>query len=574
MAKALTRRKSCESGKSLPAGEKPCRRIVLVGTYKGDQLTRWRGWYNYPLGDGEQGTGNGVVGSRVPRDRGRAVLMKPPQLPADFSRINELWLFQGTKDQRTYKAEFVGVKTREELIRDYGYPATSRPHGTHYALFKTEFKYRHKLDNPLDCERVIVRTADFAKRSPKIAKQLKAYLESPDRNDPAIANRLPSIITRLRPDQLRVCEAALQLDLFAWDVASQSPLGKAIGAVRMPCDGRILLSSSEVLRRLKISRRNLTKCVEKGWLVGGKDGEEFEESSLLAFQQTAEYDAMLNGSIDERNSLNDLTGKEWIPATKSYMFQKGLGSSHPHAKIEIQHPAPFSFQDIQSLIEFFTKKGMAVLDPFGGVGSTAKACALLGRKCTSIELSQKYHNLSIERLETEVGRGESGKHTFVNGDSCVELPKLSDNSFDFVVTSPPYWGILHKQDQKVLRNRVANNLDTQYSESSRDLGNVADYAEFLATLCDKVFLQCARVLRKGKYMAVVVSDFRDKGDFISFHSDLIYLLNKRQIQGGGVLALQGIKILIQNHKSLHPYGYPFSYVENIHHQYILIFRKR
>lgn len=24
-------------------------RVVLVGTYKGDQLTRWRGWYNCPL---------------------------------------------------------------------------------------------------------------------------------------------------------------------------------------------------------------------------------------------------------------------------------------------------------------------------------------------------------------------------------------------------------------------------------------------------------------------------------------------------------------------------------------------
>ena len=26
-------------------------RIVLVGTYKGDQLTAWRGWYNYPIAD-------------------------------------------------------------------------------------------------------------------------------------------------------------------------------------------------------------------------------------------------------------------------------------------------------------------------------------------------------------------------------------------------------------------------------------------------------------------------------------------------------------------------------------------
>lgn len=74
-------------------------------------------------------------------------------------------------------------------------------------------------------------------------------------------------------------------------------------------------------------------------------------------------------------------------------------------------------------------------------------------------------------------------------------------------------------------------------------------------------------------MAIVVSDFRDKSDYISFHSDLICKLNNSEIPGGGVLKLQGTKILIQNHKSLLPYGYPFAYVENIHHQYVLIFKK-
>ena len=201
-------------------------RVVLVGTYKGDQLTKWRGWYNYPVGNGECGTENSRAASKKPQC-GKDALAAPadrsvsPQIPPDFSQINELWLFQGTKDQKTYRAEFVGIKTREELIEDYGYPGgscLSRPHGTHYALFKTEFKYRHKLDNPLDCERVIVRTADFAKRSPKIAEQLKSYLESSDRKDPALANRLPSIITKLRPDQLRVCEAAVQMRF--WDVSS------------------------------------------------------------------------------------------------------------------------------------------------------------------------------------------------------------------------------------------------------------------------------------------------------------------------------------------------------------------
>ncbi len=165
------------------------RRVVLVGTYKGDQLSRWHGWYNYPISDDDKIT------------------------EADAALITELWLFKGTKDQRTYKAEFVGIKTREELVRDYSYPTKGKAHGDKYLLFKTEFKYQHKLTPLEDTERVIVRTTDFA-TAPKVRKQLKAYLESQDRNDPDLAKLLPSVITRLLPEQLRVCEAAYQLDFF------------------------------------------------------------------------------------------------------------------------------------------------------------------------------------------------------------------------------------------------------------------------------------------------------------------------------------------------------------------------
>ena len=277
--------------------------------------------------------------------------------------------------------------------------------------------------------------------------------------------------------------------------------------------------------------------------------------------------------IDSRNKLNDLTGKEWLVETKSFFYQKGLGVNDPNTAIEKQHPAPFSYQDIMHLILFFTKKGMTVLDPFGGVGSTAKACELTGRICTSIELSEKWHNLAIQRLETEVGTGTSNHHTFICGNSCMELFKFKTNSFDFVVTSPPYWGILHKIDQKVKKNRVEENLDTVYSEDEADLGNIKDYHNFLDELVQSILLPSARVLKMDKYMAVIVSDFRHKSQYISFHSDLVQRLQDRVLLTGGKLVLQGTKILIQNHKSLMPYGYPFVYVENIHHQYVLIFRK-
>lgn len=159
-------------------------RIVLVGTYKGAQLTKWRGWYNYPISNND----------KIEAD--------------DAAKITELWLFKDKKDQRNYKAEFVGIKTRQELIRDYGYPAKGKPHGDKYLLFKTEFKYQHKGDVPEDAERVIIRTADFA-TAPKVRKQLKAYLESPDRRDPDLAKRLPEIISTIPHTKVFVCDPLL-----------------------------------------------------------------------------------------------------------------------------------------------------------------------------------------------------------------------------------------------------------------------------------------------------------------------------------------------------------------------------
>ena len=284
---------------------------------------------------------------------------------------------------------------------------------------------------------------------------------------------------------------------------------------------------------------------------------------------------IVESAVSSRNTLNDLTGAQWLPETKSFFYQKGLGSNHPHAHIERQHPAPFSFQDVAHLITFFTKRGMRVLDPFGGVGSTAKACALEGRICTSIELQERWHQLAITRLEREVGQGTSKNHSLIHGDTREVLQTLPNSSFDFVITSPPYWSILNKKaDHKVKKERIANALATNYSDNdSSDLANISSYGDFLDILVNDVFLECARVLKGKKYMAIVVSDFRHKSDFISFHSDLIQQLNKRSTPDGYVLSLQGVKILLQNHKTLLPYGYPFAYVENIHHQYVLIFRK-
>jgi DNA modification methylase len=268
------------------------------------------------------------------------------------------------------------------------------------------------------------------------------------------------------------------------------------------------------------------------------------------------------------NRLNDLSAKEWIPETISVWVQRGLGKDHAHAKIEKQHPAPFSFQDIARLVRFFSKRGETVLDPFAGVASTLKAAATEGRRGIGIELNPKYARLARQRMRDEVPPEILGccPQEILQGDARDHLPLLPERSVKLVVTSPPYWSILHKKDHKAKQERVSKGLDTQYSNDPKDLGNIGGYDEFLATLSDTLAMT-RNCLVDGGHACVVVGDFRHGSQYYMFHADLA-----KEMQHRGFI-LKGIKVLYQKHKRVFPYGFPYSYVPNLHHQYIVILAK-
>lgn len=305
--------------------------------------------------------------------------------------------------------------------------------------------------------------------------------------------------------------------------------------------------------------------------------------------------------IDPRNKLNELSGKEWIQDTNSVWFsndssrqekrtvqsglfeseaveetknpedieevwyQRGLGKNHPHAFFERQHPAPFPYLMIERLLLFFTKRDDLVLDPFLGIGSTLKACKLNGRRGVGIELAERWVELARERLKKETGYGPEQK--IIKGDSREVMKGFADNTFDFAVTSPPYANILNKPaDHRVKHTRLAENLQTSYSEDKRDLANIDDYDSFLREL-QKVWKECWRTLKATKYMVVVVADFRHKSKYIMYHADIA-----KSMQEVGFTP-KGITIFVKNAKKLYPYGYPYGYVPNVHHEYIMIFKK-
>ena len=270
----------------------------------------------------------------------------------------------------------------------------------------------------------------------------------------------------------------------------------------------------------------------------------------------------MSGKYDKRNTLNDLTGKEWLLMTRSFWMSEKCADD----RFAYQHPAPFMVRDIEKLVSMFTKKGMRVLDPFCGCGTTLVACRNLGRAGIGIELSPAYFEMMEERLGVDAGRCK-----MILGDAAEEVTRLR-GTVDYCVTSPPYHNILRnnggglrEKKSKPVRNGTRAGVE-YYSEDSRDLGNQKTFEEFLS-LFAKVMGGVFRKLKGGKYASVIISDFTvDKREKNVIGEIITVML-------GEGFEFCGTAALLQNNKPLYPFGYPYAYKINHHHQSILTFRK-
>jgi SAM-dependent methyltransferase len=280
---------------------------------------------------------------------------------------------------------------------------------------------------------------------------------------------------------------------------------------------------------------------------------------LEAFE--VEYYSMQSktGKLSPRNQLNELTGTEWIRFTRSWF----VVNPPRRSKAEVQHPAKFPEQLVESFISFFTRPGQWVLDPFAGVGSSLLAARSLGRRALGVELSPRYYSLAREQL------GDDGAELrLVQGDAR-SIPKLGFPTVDFVITSPPYWDMLaHSRGnvQSVHKRRQAAGLDVTYSERPEDLGNLTDYDGFLKQLTG-IFQGVASVLKKGGYLVVVLQNLRSpEGRMVPLAWDLARELDR-------FLVFKGERVWCQDNKPLGIWGYPSEFVSNVHHHYCLIFKK-
>lgn len=288
-----------------------------------------------------------------------------------------------------------------------------------------------------------------------------------------------------------------------------------------------------------------------------------------------------------KNRLNNLSGKEWVPLTRSAyvdgvtrpfeeldwdkVLQKSQGSivvmskATPRDALKKQHPATFSEEDARRLVRLFTQEGQRVLDPFIGVGSAAVACVLEKRACIGFDIYEQWVKLAKQRVR-KVEAYSPHPIQIERKDALTALREMDADSQDFILTSPPYWGILQKTDHKAKLERSDVGLATDYGDSDDDLGNIKSYDEFLDALTVH-FIEWIRVLKDRAYAAIILSDFRHESRYYPFHAHIGECLERVG------MTLQGMVIIVQDSKRLYPYGYPTTYVPNICNQFVVIARK-
>lgn len=276
-----------------------------------------------------------------------------------------------------------------------------------------------------------------------------------------------------------------------------------------------------------------------------------------------------NGIYDKRNKLNDLTGKEWLKLTKSFWFSEKCGADRD----AMNHPAPFLIRDTEKLISLFTKSGMTVLDPFCGSGTTLIACENLRRKGLGFELNSEYRELALARLE-KLGLFCSNDYEYLLGDALKLSVDLKEQSIDYIVTSPPYHNILKNKGKGLRDNKTDKGFrhsgrvgEEYYSDEKNDLGNCETYSSFLEKM-KSLFENLYIALKERKYCTIVMSDFTIDKIETNIQGDIVKMMTDIGFE------FSGTTVLLQDNKPLYPFGYPYAYKINHHHQNLITFRKK
>ncbi len=257
---------------------------------------------------------------------------------------------------------------------------------------------------------------------------------------------------------------------------------------------------------------------------------------------------------------NKLDGATWLQ--NSFSIWRDIAKNQEEYKLK--HPAIFPLQLSERIIDVLTNgSGKNILDCFAGSGSTLIAGLKKGMNVYGVDISNEFQKLFFNRINNHyLPYKKNGEIKYFVKDAREITKFIKPNSIDLCLTSPPYWDILNARrsaDMKIGRN---------YTNKTQDIGNIESYENFIAEL-KKIMTEVVKTIRENGYCVIVVMDIRKKSKFYPFHSDIADMMQEIGLSFEDLLIWDRQK----EYNNCKPLGYPYKFIVNKVHEYILIFKK-
>lgn len=154
----------------------------------------------------------------------------------------------------------------------------------------------------------------------------------------------------------------------------------------------------------------------------------------------------------------------------------------------------------RNIILRYSQEGDLVLDQFAGGGTTLVESKLLNRNIIGVDINDTALERCREKTDFEY-EGANGKVYIHKGDAR-HLDFIPDESIDLICTHPPYADII----------KYSDGIDGDLSQLK-----VKDFLEQMKYVAAESY----RVLKKGKFCAVLMGDTRKKGCMIPMSFDVM-----------------------------------------------------
>ena len=163
---------------------------------------------------------------------------------------------------------------------------------------------------------------------------------------------------------------------------------------------------------------------------------------------------------------------------------------------------------VRNLILRYSSENDTLLDPMIGGGTTAIEAKILNRHIICSDVNDKALERTRASLAFEV---ENNSWQRVVKCDARNLSDIGDESIDFALTHPPYADIIKYSEGKL----------------NNDLSNIHDIDRFVDEM-EKVARELYRVLRRGKYCAILIGDTRRN----KMYQPIAYKVMDRFIKAG------------------------------------------